>query len=86
MPGTKDELDDFDSFNELNPRDSDDGQTVKLPEPRGDAADEDDIDVEIIDDTPERDRKARPWTVRSMTRPTRSCRTTASGPASASAS
>lgn len=60
MGTQKDELDDFDSFNDLN---DDAGGDVKLPEPRDDGADQDDVAIEIVDDTPPNDRKkplARP--------------------------
>lgn len=59
MPGKQDqELDDFDSFNDLNDAG---GKEVKLPEPKNDASDDsDDIAVEIVDDTPEEDRGFKP--------------------------
>lgn len=62
MPNPNRELDDFDSFNDLNP----DGGTatasrVRLPEPRDDGGDQDEgVEIDIVDDTPERDRNARP--------------------------
>lgn len=56
MPGKKDqELDEFDSFNELN-----DDKNVKLPEPKDEHEEGDDIAVEIVDDTPEEDRGFKP--------------------------
>lgn len=58
MPGTKDELDGFDSFNDLN-EDSD--KEVRLSEPKNDASDDsDEIAVEIVDDTPAEDRGFKP--------------------------
>ncbi len=57
MPGKNDELDNFDSFNELNP---DDGNDIKLPGPRDDGGAADEVDIEIIDDTPPRDKNAKP--------------------------
>lgn len=63
MPGNTDkELDDFDSFNDLND-DGPSGKGVRLPEPRDEGGEDDDIAVEIVDDTPPEDRKkplARP--------------------------
>lgn len=52
------ELDDFDSFNDLN--DDAGSKNVRLPEPRDSADDSSDIEVDIVDDTPESDRKAKP--------------------------
>lgn len=60
MPKPNSELDDFDSFNDLNP----DGGTApsrpRLPEPRDGADDQDEsLEVDVVDDTPARDRNAR---------------------------
>lgn len=58
MPNPNRELDEFDSFNDLN--DDAPASKTRLPEPRENVAEnEDDVDVEIIDDTPARDRNAR---------------------------
>ena len=63
MGTQKDELDDFDSFNDLNDDGGAEGRSPRLPEPRDDGSEDDDIAVEIVDDTPPEDRKkplARP--------------------------
>lgn len=61
MPKPNQELDSFDSFNDLNPGSSA-GQRGSLPEPRDEGTDEgdEDLQVDIVDDTPARDRNARP--------------------------
>ena len=59
MPNPNRELDEFDSFNDLN--DAPRGKAA-LPEPRedGDPDEGDDVEIDIVDDTPVRDRNARP--------------------------